>query len=89
MRLYYTGTAAADVTGIGLAARYESSGKMQRNPQPALTGPRLPRGPAVLPRDGYTLLFVTQHAGSGDDEMFPALAVGIAPATLRLPPAAP
>lgn len=89
LRLYYAGRDAAGVTGIGLAARYADSGAMQKNPQPALSGPRLPRAPAVLPRDGYTLLFITQRAGSADDEAFPALAVGIAPATLRLPAAAP
>ena len=88
-RLYYTGTSNSGATGIGLAARYASSGSMSRNPAPALTGPRLPRAPAVLPRDGYTLLFVTQRAGSDDDEAFPAIAVGIAPATRRLPSALP
>ncbi len=88
-RLYYTGTAETGATGIGLAARYGSSGAMSRNPAPALTGPRLPRAPAILPRGDYTLLFVTQRAGSDDDEAFPAVAVGIAPATRRLPSALP
>ncbi len=88
-RLYYTGTSNSGATGVGLAGRYASSGPMSRNPAPALTGPRLPRAPAVLPRDGYTLLFVTQRAGSDDDEAFPAIAVGIAPATRRLPSALP
>ena len=62
-RLYFTGTSASGATGIGLAARFASSGPMTRNPSPALTGPRLPRAPAVLPRVGHTLLFVTQRAG--------------------------
>ncbi len=83
-RVYYTAAASDGSTAIGLAARFGTQGPLTRASAPALTGPRGPREPAVLPRSGHTLLFVTQRAGSGDSQDFPAIALGVAPATLRL-----
>ncbi|MEZ4220082.1 MAG: hypothetical protein R3B13_04065 [Polyangiaceae bacterium] len=88
-RVYYTGATAAGARAIGFAGRFGASGPLTRNPVPALSGPRFPRAPAVLPRSGHTLLFVTQFAGSGSGEQFPALAVAVAPAIVQLPAATP
>jgi hypothetical protein len=54
-----------------------------RSPAPALTGPRKPHSPSVVPYPGLTLLFVTQEASTTDD--YPAVAAAIAPATVSIP----
>lgn len=82
-RIYYTGRGADGSTGIGLAARFGDRGGMTRATAPALTGPRGPRAPAVVPQGSFTLLFFDQAAGTNDD--WPAIAAGIAPATRRIP----
>lgn len=82
-RLYYTGRGSDGSTGIGLAARFGDQGPMTRATAPALTGPRGPRAPALVPQGSFTLLFFEQAAGTNDD--WPAIAAGIAPATRRIP----
>ncbi|MFO0569806.1 MAG: hypothetical protein U0263_29420 [Polyangiaceae bacterium] len=82
-RVYYTGRSPDGSSAIGLAARYGDSGKLTRAPAPAFAGTRGPRSPAVVPHGSFTLLFLTERAGPNDD--YPAIAVGIAPATRTLP----
>lgn len=83
-RVYYSAESADGTRSIGLAARFGTTGPLTRAPAPTLTGPRGPEAPAVLPRAGHTLLFVTQRAGASDSQNFPAIAAGVAPATIEL-----
>jgi hypothetical protein len=83
VRVYYTGAATDGASAIGLAARFESEGALTRAPAPAFASSRGPHAAAVVPHAGLTLLFVTQRSGVSDD--WPAIAVGLAPATRRIP----
>ncbi len=84
VRVYYTATASDDTTSVGVSARYGNDGLLQPAAAPSLSGPRGPHAPAVLPRASLTLLFVTQRAGSSDSQDYPAIAAGVAPATVDL-----
>ena len=89
--LYYGARAADGKQTIGLAARYGFDAPLQRAAAPVFgtSGSLLPTEPCVLRYPGFTLLFVTQLAGSTSALQYPAVAVGVAPATVGLPPPDP
>ncbi|MBK7582281.1 MAG: hypothetical protein IPI67_19000 [Myxococcales bacterium] len=82
-RVYYTGLGADGTSAIGLAARFGDDGPLTRAAAPAFASTRLPRAPAVVSYADLSLLFVTERSGVTDE--WPAIAAGIAPATLRIP----
>jgi hypothetical protein len=88
LRVYY---AARDGTGrltIGLAARYGDE-PLQRAVGPVF-GSEKPvdaREPCVIEFEGFSLLFATQKANN--TAKHGAIAVGVAPATAKLPPPMP
>ncbi len=86
--LYY---AAVDEDGrgsIGLAARYGLDGAFQRASSVVFgaSGSLDPTEPQVVRYPEFTLLFATQRAGSTPSRDYPAVAAGVAPATVSLPP---
>lgn len=83
-RVYYTGTDGEGATAIGLAARFGTEGPLVRASSPVLKSDRGAREPAVLAFDDFSLLFVTQAAGSTEALAYPALAGAVAPANLGL-----
>jgi hypothetical protein len=85
VRVYYSGSSADGGGAIGLAARFGDSGPLERAALPALSTPRRPRDPALLPLGEVSLLYFTQQAGSGAAQDYPALALAVAPATFVLP----
>jgi hypothetical protein len=89
LRLFY---AARDLTGaqtIGLAARYGTDGPFERASSPVFgTGDTLaPREPCTVAFTGFTLLYATESSSTSDTH--PAIAVGVAPATVVLPAPVP
>jgi hypothetical protein len=91
VRVYY---GARDRQGngvIGLAARYGDDGPLDRATAPVFGagGTLAPREPCVLATPDFTLLFATERAGKGALEGYPAVAAGVAPATVTLPPPNP
>jgi hypothetical protein len=81
-RVYYTGRAIDGTSELGLGARYGSSGRLQRAPAPAFSSTRSPFAPSIVPYRDFTLLFLTQRGEATAD--WPAVTVGIAPATFEL-----
>ncbi len=90
-RLFYAATDGAGRRTIALVARYDATGPFQHANAPVFgsTGSLAPSEPVVVRHEGFTLLFVTQRAGSTQALDYPAVAVGVAPADAVLPPPDP
>jgi hypothetical protein len=86
-RVYYAGT-GAEGSGVGLAARFGSSGRLERAPAPALSTPHAPSAPALVRFGELALMYFTQKAGSGSAQDYPVIGLALAPATRSLPPPA-
>jgi hypothetical protein len=91
LRLYYGARDQAGNKVIGMAARFEGSegASFQRGVAPVF-GTGEPVGssePCVLAWPGFTLLFATAQTSATRTR--PAVAVGVAPATVALPPPNP
>jgi len=80
VRVYFTGQGEGGESFLGLAARYGEDGDLVSAVAPVLGGEGAPREAAVLGFGDFALLYFTRDAGS-----FPAIAAGVAPATVRLP----
>jgi hypothetical protein len=91
MRLYYGGRDVNGVRQIGLAARFGTDGPFQRAISSVYgsNGSLNPTEPCVLAYPGFSLLFVTELEGDSSSGDYPAVAVGVAPATASLPPPNP
>ncbi|WP_437650767.1 hypothetical protein [Sorangium sp. So ce362] len=91
LRVYYAGRDSAGRSAIGLAARFGPDGPLQRAAAPVFgaSSALAPRAPCVAAYPGFSLLFVTQAAGAGDGQRYPAVAAGVAPADASLPPPGP
>ncbi|WP_437683251.1 hypothetical protein [Sorangium sp. So ce131] len=87
LRVYYAGRDGAGRSAIGLVARVGYDGPLQRAAAPVFgaSSPLAPRAPAVVVHPGFSLLFVTQAAGAREDQGYPAVAAGVAPADAALP----
>ncbi len=85
--LYYGAEAADGKQTIGLAARYGFDEPLQRATAPVFgtSGSLQPTEPCVMRYPDFTLLFVTELAGSTSAQSYPAVAIGVAPATVGLP----
>lgn len=81
VRVYYTGESAEGATSIGMAARFGEDGPLHRALSPVLRA-ESPDDAAVLPFEGFTLLYFTAQSGSKDAP--PALAAAVAPADIAL-----
>lgn len=86
--VYYSGVDETGRRTIAMAARFGTEGPLERAVSPVFGsgGTRGPDEPWVVRLNGFTLLFATQRAGTSDNEQFPAVAVGVAPADIVLPP---
>jgi len=83
-RVYYAALDHAGNRAIELAARFGTTGPLQRAFAPVLTTTRNPHSPWVLRFNDLALLFVTQQAGVTDALEYPAVAVAVAPPTVSL-----
>lgn len=81
-RVYFTGTGEDGTSFLGLAARYGESGPLVSAVAPVLRGEGSPREPTVLTFANFSLVYFTRDSGGRDP--FPALAAGVAPATVKL-----
>ncbi|WP_437900932.1 hypothetical protein [Sorangium sp. So ce124] len=88
LRVYYAGRDSAGRSAIGLAARLGHDGPLERAVAPVFgaSSALSPRAPAVAVYPGFSLLFVTQAAGTRDGQGYPVVAAGVAPADAALPP---
>jgi hypothetical protein len=89
--VYHAATDHDGVRVVALAARYGEDGPLQRATGPVFgaLGGLGPGEPCVLRFDGFTLLYATQRASSAAGQPHPAVAIGVAPATVTLPPPEP
>ncbi len=87
VRVLYTGTDLTGATAIGLAARYGSSGPLDRQPIPVYSVNQAEAAPALLDLGDSSFLYVQQNERSGG-QSFVAIAAAVAPGTIALPPAA-
>lgn len=82
VRVYFTGEGEGGESFIGLAARYGETGQLVSAVAPVLRTEGSPREAAILGFAEFALVYFTLDAdGAGG---FPALAAGVAPATVRL-----
>ncbi|WP_437961043.1 hypothetical protein WME76_16355 [Sorangium sp. So ce119] len=91
LRVYYAGRDRAGRSAIGMAARSGHDGPLQRAAAPVFGASSMlaPRAPWVAVHPGFSLLFVTQAAGTRDGQRYPVVAAGVAPADAALPPPEP
>ncbi|XXY49788.1 hypothetical protein WME91_01365 [Sorangium sp. So ce269] len=91
LRVYYAARDSAGRSAIGLAARWGHDGPLQRAVAPVFgaSSALAPRAPWVAVYPGFSLLFVTQAAGTREGQRYPAVAAGVAPADAALPPRTP
>ncbi|WP_438030518.1 hypothetical protein [Sorangium sp. So ce233] len=91
LRVYYAARDSEGRSAIGMAARLGHDGPLQRAVAPVFgaSSALSPRAPAVAIYPGFSLLFVTQAAGTRDGQGYPAVAAGVAPTDAALPPPAP
>ncbi|MBI4701906.1 MAG: hypothetical protein HY744_12270 [Deltaproteobacteria bacterium] len=89
--LYYAATDAEGRRTIALAGRYGEDGPFGRALSPVfgMDGRLGPTEPCVLRYPGFALLFATERAGKSEAQNYPAVAAGVAPATVTLPPPEP
>lgn len=84
LRVYYAGSNRIGLWQLGMAARYVGESVLQRAYGPVLGNAYAPKGPSVVFFDAFTLVFFTAPSSSTDDASAPAIAEGVAPATLSL-----
>jgi len=91
LRLYYAAVDADGTHAIALAARDALDGELHRAVAPVfgIGLPFEPREPAVIGFEHFSLIYVTQKAGRNAAQSFPAVAVGVSPALVELPPPDP
>lgn len=91
LRVYYAARDSDGRSAIGLAARLGHDGPLQRAVAPVFgaSSALSPRAPSVAVYPGFSLLFVTQAAGTRDGQGYPVVAAGVAPADAALPPPMP
>jgi hypothetical protein len=87
--LYYAAVDEQQNRSIALAARYDAQGAFSRAASPVYANAQQPTEPWVMRYPSFTLLFATQKAGSTTALDYPAVAAGVAPATVTLPPPEP
>ncbi len=85
--LYHHALASDGRRTIAVAARPLGDDAFDRAPSPVFgtLGSLSPTEPCVVRFDGFSLLFVTERAGKTSVLDYPAVAVGVAPATVSLP----
>lgn len=85
--LYYGAVDADGKATVAIAAREGTTGNFQRGTGAVFgSGGSLgPTQPCVLRYPEHTLLFATQLAGISSAQQYPAVAIGVAPATIALP----
>lgn len=85
LRVYYGAVSQSGRLSIGIAARFGLDGPLDRAISPVFgAGSSLgAREPCVVSFDGFSLIFATQRADRGEEDL--AVAAGIAPATAPLP----
>jgi hypothetical protein len=85
--LYYGAVDASGDRAIGMAARFDGAGAFVPAAAPVFGSAKLaPNEPCVVRFAGFALLYVTQKAGLTSALDYPAVAVGVAPADVALPP---
>lgn len=84
LRVYYAGRNRAGAWAVGLAARFGDDGPLERAAAPVLATSLDPHAPAVVHFRDLSLLYFTEYAGSTRPLRYPAIAAGVAPATLDL-----
>jgi len=89
--VYYAAVGETGRRTIALAARYGFDGPLSRAAAPVFgtTGSLEPTEPWVMRYPDFSLLFVTQKAGTTESLDYPAVAIGVAPADITLPPPDP
>ena len=85
--LYYGAIDGDGRATLAIAAREGASGPFQRGTGAVFgaSGSLGPTQPCVVRYPEYTLLFATQLAGTSSAQRYPAVAIGVAPATITLP----
>lgn len=84
LRVYYTGSNRIGLWSLGMAARYVGQEALQRAYGKVLGNDHAPTGPSVVFFDRFTMLYFTAPEDQRDAESAPAIAVGVAPATVSL-----
>ncbi|RLB57647.1 MAG: hypothetical protein DRI90_17765 [Deltaproteobacteria bacterium] len=89
--VYYAAVGETGKRTIALAGRYGFVGPLSRAASPVFgtTGSLEPTEPWVMVYPGFSLLFVTEKAGSTESLAYPAVAIGVAPADITLSPPDP
>lgn len=90
-RVYFSAALATGRREIRLAAREGFDAPLSRGVGAVFgTGSKLePREPSVIAFERFSLMFLTEKAGSSSALDYPAVAAGLAPAQASLPPADP
>lgn len=85
LRVYYGAVSQSGRLSIGFAARFGSDGALTRAVSAVFgAGSSLAaREPCVVSFNGFSLIFATQRADTGEEDL--AVAAGLAPATAALP----
>ncbi|MEQ9319503.1 MAG: hypothetical protein RIF41_10115 [Polyangiaceae bacterium] len=85
--LYYGAVDAEGRATVAIAAREGATGAFQRGTGAVFgaSGSLGPTQPCVVRYPEFTLLFATQLAGTTSAQQYPAVAIGVAPATIELP----
>jgi hypothetical protein len=88
LRVYYAGWSRAGRSVIGLAARVGDEMPFRRAVSPVFgaASTQDPRAPCVTVYPDFALLFATERAGTGQNQSYPAVIAGVAPADAALPP---
>jgi hypothetical protein len=84
LRVYYAGSNRLGLWSLGMAARYEGEGRLQRAYSRVLGNDFSPKGPSVAFFRDFTLVYFTAPENERDAASAPAIAVGVAPATVSL-----
>jgi hypothetical protein len=84
VRVYYAGRNRAGAWAVGMAARFGADGPLERAASPVLANNLDARAPSVVAFRDFSLLYFTENAGSTAALDYPAVAGGVAPATVDL-----
>jgi hypothetical protein len=82
--VYYAGKNRIGTSAIGLAARFGDEGGLTRAIGPVLASNLAPGAASVVRFASFSLLYVQMRAGSSPAQAYPAVAAGVAPATVSL-----
>lgn len=86
-RVYFAGRSSSGEKNVGLAARFDDGPRrLTRATSPVFTSTRLPSAPAIVQYSGVALLYLEQYGGSTASKKHPAVALGVAPGDVHLPP---